>query len=307
MTTPIYTSAVVFQRPDGAILTARKRGTDRFMLIGGKPEAGETPRQTAVRETFEEIHIVLQPQDLELVGMWRTAAANETGREVHGTVFRCLNHLEELPKPAAEIEEVRWLESLNESPGKLAHLLSTRVLPALNWGSGRTGEIAFATADGHGEPSFEPVGGDGRPARATGGETNEPSPAPAKPWDCDHLPVAEYGAPGSTRNHLTDLIMSGQKVATSSRLSDYDGQELPQVGTLERLCDEAGRLLGVIETEAVEVVALSEVSDDFARAEGEGFADAKQWRRAHEEFWGGQTLPDTELVICERIRFHRAR
>ena len=269
--TPIFTSAVVFQRPDGAILTARKRATHRFMLIGGKPEAGETPRLTALRETREEVGITLEPNDLELIGMWRTRAANESGRDVHGTVFRCRQPLEDLPTPAAEIEQVRWLERVDHEPDDLAPLLATRVLPALGW---RRGDWC---------------------------ETN---PLSVAPWDCGHLPVAEYGAPGPMRAHLTGLIVAGKKVATSSRLADYAGADLPHVGTLERICGEDGALLGVVETEDVQVVPLSEVSDEFAVAEGEGFVDAAQWRHAHEWFWAGQPLPDTELVVTERIRFH---
>ncbi|MDO5721841.1 MAG: ASCH domain-containing protein [Actinomycetaceae bacterium] len=274
MPEPIYTSAVVFQREDGAVLTARKQGTNRFMLIGGKPEPGETPRLTALREVQEEVGINLEPSGLEFIGMWRTAAANEAGREVHGTAFRATHPLVDLPAPAAEIAELKWLTSVEEDPADLAPLLVTRILPALGWSRGK-----WCAAN----------------------------PLPVAPWDCDHLPVVEYGKPGPMRSHLTKLIVEGKKVATSSRLADYRGSELAQVGTMERLCAEDGHLLGVVETQEVRVVPLAEVTDEFALAEGEGFTDAAQWRHAHEWFWGGGQLPDDELIVTERIRFHRAQ
>src|SRR5690606_39457168 len=53
-TAVIRVSAVVLRDGAGRVLTGRKRGTARFMFPGGKPEPGETPAQTAVRETREE-------------------------------------------------------------------------------------------------------------------------------------------------------------------------------------------------------------------------------------------------------------
>ena len=52
----ISVSAVVLTRPDGAVVTVRKSGTDRFMLPGGKWESGETPLECAIREIGEELH-----------------------------------------------------------------------------------------------------------------------------------------------------------------------------------------------------------------------------------------------------------
>jgi len=46
----IRVSAVVLRNAAGEVLTVRKRNTSRFMLPGGKPDPGETPAETAVRE-----------------------------------------------------------------------------------------------------------------------------------------------------------------------------------------------------------------------------------------------------------------
>ena len=43
----IRVAAVVFRNAEGHVLTVRKRGTQRFMLSGGKPEPAEEPHQTA--------------------------------------------------------------------------------------------------------------------------------------------------------------------------------------------------------------------------------------------------------------------
>ncbi len=125
----IHVSAVVLTRADGCILTVRKRGTQRFMLPGGKPEAGETPAQTAARECHEEIGLALDPDVLTFLGVFRAAAANESGHVVEGVTF-----VADSPasvRPAREIAEVRWLDPRGPLPADLAPMLEHHVLPAL--------------------------------------------------------------------------------------------------------------------------------------------------------------------------------
>lgn len=125
----IRVSAVVLRRATGEVLTVRKRGTHRFMLPGGKPEPGESPAATAVREAHEEVGAVLDESRLRELGTFRAAAANEAGHEVVGTVFE---HPEVAVTAASgEIAELRWLDPHADLPDDLAPLLEHRVLPLL--------------------------------------------------------------------------------------------------------------------------------------------------------------------------------
>ena len=125
MTPTIVVSAVAFVR-DGAVLTVRKHGTDRFMLVGGKPEPGEAPAHAAVRETREEVGLTVC--DLTLLGEFESAAANEPGHRLHSTVYTA--ELSGEPAPAAEIEELRWV-ALDSTDSDLAPMLRDHVLPLL--------------------------------------------------------------------------------------------------------------------------------------------------------------------------------
>ena len=49
----IHVSAVVFRDVNDKVLTVRKRGTEKFMFPGGKPELGESALDTAIREVKE--------------------------------------------------------------------------------------------------------------------------------------------------------------------------------------------------------------------------------------------------------------
>ncbi|WJZ68287.1 NUDIX hydrolase [Kocuria rosea] len=126
-------TAVCLQDDDGALLTVRKRGTERFMLVGGKLDPGESPAAAAVRETAEEVGLRLDAAQLRPLGVFVAPAANEAGTWVRCTVFTA--PLTGRPVPLAEIEELRWQPVDEDSPGALpadlAPLLREHVIPAL--------------------------------------------------------------------------------------------------------------------------------------------------------------------------------
>ncbi|WP_461189222.1 NUDIX hydrolase [Arthrobacter sp. Z4-13] len=125
----IVVSAVCVFDDAGRLLTVRKRGTSMFMHPGGKPEAGETAVQTAARELAEEVGIVVDPRELQLMGVWIADAANEAATDIEATVFLAPGTW--AAHPSAEIAEIRWLELTGELPADLAPLLTDHILPEL--------------------------------------------------------------------------------------------------------------------------------------------------------------------------------
>ena len=125
----IVVSAVCVYDRAGRLLTVRKRGTDKFMHPGGKPEPGETAAQAASRELVEEVGIVVAPEDLQLMGVWLADAANEAATDIEATVFTAPGTWH--AHPSAEIAEIRWLDLAGELPADLAPLLTDHILPAL--------------------------------------------------------------------------------------------------------------------------------------------------------------------------------
>jgi 8-oxo-dGTP pyrophosphatase MutT (NUDIX family) len=125
----IVVSAVCVYNASGQLLTVRKRGTDKFMHPGGKPEAGESAAQAASRELLEEVGIAVPSEDLELMGVWQAVAANEDATTIEATVFTAPGTWE--AHPSAEIAEIRWLDLGAPLPDDLAPLLTDHVLPAL--------------------------------------------------------------------------------------------------------------------------------------------------------------------------------
>ncbi|GHD63162.1 NUDIX hydrolase [Jeongeupia chitinilytica] len=125
-TDPIRVVALAVVR-DGKLLTVRKRGTERFMLPGGKPEMGEPEVVTLAREVAEEL--CCSVRSATLLGEFAAAAANEPGRQVHARVFR--GDISGELSLAAEIEAVHWLDLARAPTVPLAPLLQQHVLPVL--------------------------------------------------------------------------------------------------------------------------------------------------------------------------------
>lgn len=141
-------AAVCFRDDAGRVLAVRKQGTDRFMLPGGKLEAGESAAAAAIREVREEIG--LEVGEVQPLGHWVAVAANEPGMRVESSVFTA--DLPGEPHAAAEIAELLWLDPGAVARGEvdvpLAPLLRDHVLPALGHGPTRRITVVGIGADG---------------------------------------------------------------------------------------------------------------------------------------------------------------
>ena len=130
----------------------------------------------------------------------------------------------------------------------------------------------------------------------------------------DDLPVLELAFPGPERDSGIAAILAGRKTALTGLLQihDHAGEPVPQPGQRFSVIDSAGRPVAVIELTEVRVLPIGEVDDAYARDEGRGYADAAQWRRAHEEFFRSDgvadflgavpEITDDTLVVAERFR-----
>lgn len=101
------------------------------------------------------------------------------------------------------------------------------------------------------------------------------------------LQPLELVPPGRLRDRLVDAVLRGVKTATSrlAVMDALDQQPQPRPGTRLRLVDSAGSTAAVVEVTHVRTVSFGLVGDDVAHAEGDWFADASEWRVAHELFW----------------------
>lgn len=119
-----------------------------------------------------------------------------------------------------------------------------------------------------------------------------------------------FGDREDSATALAELVLRGEKVATSSLLQEYesDGTPPPGPGDLSVVTNWEGAPLCVIETTAVEVRAFEDVDAQFAAAEGEGDRSIEGWRTGHSAFFErlcagrGWTTSPRMPVVCEWFR-----
>jgi 8-oxo-dGTP diphosphatase len=131
----IRIAAALLCRADGRTLLVRKRGTAAFMQPGGKIEPHEQPAAALIRELREELGLTVDASAPTHIGRFTAAAANEPGRAVDAKLFRI--DITGDVTPAAEIEEVAWIEPSQAAELVLAPLTEHHVLPLCRAQRGR--------------------------------------------------------------------------------------------------------------------------------------------------------------------------
>jgi 8-oxo-dGTP pyrophosphatase MutT (NUDIX family) len=123
----IRIAAALLIRTDGKTLLVRKRGTTAFMQPGGKIEAHELPVHALARELEEELGLEIDSAQATFLGQFSAPAANEPGYIVQAEIFQ-LTIASEVA-PAAEIEEVIWVDPATDPAVELAPLTRDLILP----------------------------------------------------------------------------------------------------------------------------------------------------------------------------------
>ena len=127
MSKTIRIAAALLVRGDGQTLLVRKRDTLAFMQPGGKIDAGEQPAEALVRELHEELNLRVDPSQAVDLGQFSAPAAHEPGFTVEAELFKV--QVDVAVTPAAEIEEVCWINPMGEGDLHLAPLTRDLILP----------------------------------------------------------------------------------------------------------------------------------------------------------------------------------
>lgn len=123
----------------------------------------------------------------------------------------------------------------------------------------------------------------------------------------DEIDAWQFGAEPDL---LADLVLKGEKTATSSLydLYEYSNEALPKVGEYSIIQNSKGQAVCVIKTTKVMVCPFEKVSAEHAFKEGENDRSLSSWRQLHEALfreWLAQVnysfSPD-RLVVLEEFQ-----
>src|SRR3989344_9570765 len=109
MTTTYIDKLAWIHIKDRRILSTRSKGKDTYYIPGGKREVGESDEKALTREIKEELSIDLIPETIKHVGTFEEQAHGKP----EGTIVRMTCYSGDytgIIQPAAEIEEVVWLQ-----------------------------------------------------------------------------------------------------------------------------------------------------------------------------------------------------
>lgn len=133
-----FASAEVWcEAPDGRLLIVKSPYKHFWSVPGGIIDAGETPRQAAIREAREEVGIALDPETLEF-----TMAVNRVlGKLGHSYqfIFRTSisqQQIDAILPQAGEISATAFVSRQEVIGGASAHLLGVTIH---DWAQGVTG------------------------------------------------------------------------------------------------------------------------------------------------------------------------
>jgi len=108
-------------------------------------------------------------------------------------------------------------------------------------------------------------------------------------------------------NECARLVREGRKRATSPSLWYFESRDepLPRAGDLHVVTNWAGEAQCVIRTTHVVIVPFDQVSEEHARAEGEGDGTLAWWRDVHWSYYhreldGSGFEPRRDMpIVCE--------
>lgn len=126
MTSAIRIAAAVICDAHGRILLVRKRGTKAFNI-----DANEDAITALSRELQEEIGCSVRPATARFMGQFVAPAANEIGATVVAELYAVA--IDGEVAPAAEIEEIAWVDAAAPQRYLLAPLTRDQVLPLLTF------------------------------------------------------------------------------------------------------------------------------------------------------------------------------
>lgn len=114
----------------------------------------------------------------------------------------------------------------------------------------------------------------------------------------------QFGDSPDLANALAKLVIKGIKTASCGSFASFQTEESPpRIGSCHIILDGQGTPVCVIRMISLRLVRFCDVTEAFARKEGEGDLSLAYWRKEHQRFFTreGFFSEDMELVAEEFV------
>lgn len=114
----------------------------------------------------------------------------------------------------------------------------------------------------------------------------------------------QVGDSPALANELANLIKKGIKTASCESFTSYQQEETaPKVGSYNIILDGQNVPVCVIRLVSMQLVRFCDVTEAFARKEGEGDLSLEYWQKEHRRFFmrEGHFSEDMELIAEEFV------
>lgn len=138
----LSSATIILETSDGRAIVEKAHYKSYWTFPGGVVDPGETPRQTAVREAFEELGIVVDPDNVRFVAVaTRTSDIAETYQFIfHAPIDAAV--LDTVVLQSSEIES--WDVVTKQQAAAVDKVYSKAVA---HWAEGNTGYIEQSFGD----------------------------------------------------------------------------------------------------------------------------------------------------------------
>ncbi|KKW49827.1 cytoplasmic protein [Pantoea ananatis] len=112
----------------------------------------------------------------------------------------------------------------------------------------------------------------------------------------------QLGDSAQLASNLADLIKKGIKTASCGSLISYQQEEpAPKIGSYNIILDGQNVPVCVTRLVSMKLVRFCDVTEEFARKEGEGDLSLEYWQKEHKRFFSGvgHFSEDMELITEE--------
>ena len=114
----------------GKLLIDKPRKKPTFQMIGGKVENGESIRDAAIRECYEELgeKAIFDENLLEFVMDFEEIATSDPSKRIHMNIFQYKGNLMGELTPSEEIEKFMWFGA-DDDRSILSNTLKNEIVP----------------------------------------------------------------------------------------------------------------------------------------------------------------------------------